>query len=105
VALQHSGNEVTLAECPVGLFMWRDTLVLKTKYCGRDGGIDAFVVSTGEFFLGDARFSGEQAKLMVQPIVEIDGERGSPPSLALELYQPKGCTALHSRGTIAQGQR
>ena len=47
-------NEVTLAECPVGLFhhAW-GALCFKSKYGNNDGQIDAYIVSTGEFFWGD----------------------------------------------------
>ena len=42
---------MTLIECPVGLFKFRDILCLKTEYfC--DGRVEAYVVSSGERFWG-----------------------------------------------------
>lgn len=53
-------HEVTLAECPVGLFEYDGTLGMKTEYCteGKDGyKIDAYIVDSGERFCisNDAR--------------------------------------------------
>lgn len=45
---------VTLAECPIGLFMAGGELCLKTEYGNNDGPIDAYIVSSGEFFWGAA---------------------------------------------------
>ena len=45
---------VTLAECPIGLFVYGDTLCLKTEYGNNQGRIDAYIVVSGEFFWGDA---------------------------------------------------
>lgn len=43
---------IRLADCPVGLFLADETLCLKTEYGTNEGRIDAFIVSTGEFFWG-----------------------------------------------------
>lgn len=43
--------EITLAECPVGLFEYEGTLGMKTEYCTNTitgTKIDAYIVSTGE---------------------------------------------------------
>lgn len=48
-----TAEPVTLAQCPVGLFRFGDTLVLKTEYGNNEGRIDAYIVETGEFFWGD----------------------------------------------------
>lgn len=45
-------DEVTLADCPIGLFMCRGELCLKTEYSSNEGRIDAYIVSSGEFFWG-----------------------------------------------------
>jgi hypothetical protein len=47
------GEPVALAQCPIGLFRFGDTLVLKTEYRGDEGRIDAYIVESGEFFWGD----------------------------------------------------
>jgi hypothetical protein len=47
--------ETTLAECPIGLFVSADgELCLKTEYGDNEGRIDAYIVSSGEFFWGAA---------------------------------------------------
>lgn len=46
--------KVTLEECPIGLFLYEDELCLKTEYGDNDGRIDAYIVSSGEMFWGDA---------------------------------------------------
>lgn len=44
---------VTLAECPIGLFKTASgELCLKTEYGNNEGRIDAYIVSSGEFFWG-----------------------------------------------------
>lgn len=74
MALHYAAREVPLADCPFGLFVWHDTLALKTRYRGRDGGINAYVVSTGECFSGDAILCDEQAKIMVRPVIALEAE-------------------------------
>lgn len=49
-----TGDPCTLAECPVGLFYHGDELCIKTEYGNNEGRIDAFIVSSGEFFWGHA---------------------------------------------------
>lgn len=44
---------VALAKCPIGLFYYKDELCLKTEYGNNEGRIDAYIVSSGEFFWGD----------------------------------------------------
>ncbi len=44
---------VTLAECPIGLFMSEaGMLCLKTEYGNNEGRIDAYIVESGEMFWG-----------------------------------------------------
>lgn len=43
---------VTLAACPIGLFWCGGELCLKTEYGSNEGRIDAYIVSSGEFFWG-----------------------------------------------------
>ena len=46
---------ITLAECPIGLFESdAGELCLKTEYGNNEGRIDAYIVSSGEFFWGTA---------------------------------------------------
>lgn len=47
------GEPVTLRKCPIGLFMAiSGELCLKTEYGNNEGRIDAFIVSSGEWFWG-----------------------------------------------------
>lgn len=60
---------VTLAQCPIGLFMAGDELCLKTEYGNNEGRIDAYIVSSGEFFWGTApQTIANQRMQMVEPI-------------------------------------
>ena len=64
---------VPLSACPIGLFVSEcGTLCLKTEYGNNGGRIDAYIVSTGEFFWGDApQTIANQRQQMVRPI-ELD---------------------------------
>lgn len=67
VAIQ-IGEPVTLAECPVGLFLYDQTLALKTEYGDNEGRIDAYIVETGEFFWGGTMSKADQRQLVVRPV-------------------------------------
>ena len=64
---------VTLAECPIGLFKSEDgELCLKTEYGNNDGRIDAFIVSSGEYFWGAApQTIASQRAQMVTPVENV----------------------------------
>ena len=61
----------TLAACPIGLFLASSgELCLKTEYGNNEGRIDAYIVSTGEFFWGEHPQTIEnQRKQIVMPVV------------------------------------
>jgi len=62
-------EDVTLADAPVGLFWCGETLALKTEYGNNEGRIDAYIVSSGEFFWGHAPQSiASQRATLVTPI-------------------------------------
>ncbi len=65
---------VTLAQCPIGLFKHpRGGLCLKTEYGNNEGRIDAYIVSTGEFFWGDPpQTIASQRAQMVTPVRHPD---------------------------------
>jgi len=71
----------TLADCPIGLFLKGDTLALKTEYGNNEGRIDAYIVSSGEFFWGGTSVPKEQRMVMVEP-VEWSGPIPRPDSEA-----------------------
>ena len=63
-------DKCTLAACPVGLFSAEDgELCLKTEYGNNEGRIDAYIVSSGEFFWGAApQTIASQRAQMVTPL-------------------------------------
>jgi hypothetical protein len=66
------GEKVTLSACPIGLFLnaYGD-LCLKTEYGNNEGRIDAYIVSSGEFFWGDNPQTIEnQRKQLVTPVYD-----------------------------------
>lgn len=65
--VEAAATEVSLAACPIGLFVFRDELCVKTEYGGNDGRIDAYIVSSGEFFWGGTVRAADQRNVMVRP--------------------------------------
>lgn len=63
-------DETTLEQCPIGLFLdCDDNLCLKTEYGNNEGRIDAFLVTSGEFFWGTApQTIANQRKQLVRPV-------------------------------------
>lgn len=60
---------ITLAKCPIGLFTCQGELCLKTEYGNNEGRIDAYIVSSGEFFWGAQPQSvANQRAQMVTPV-------------------------------------
>jgi hypothetical protein len=66
-------SNVTLADCPIGLFMSEDgELCLKTEYGNNEGRIDAYIVSSGEFFWGAApQTIASQRAQLVTPVESV----------------------------------
>lgn len=64
---------IPLAECPIGLFLARDgELCLKTEYGNNEGRIDAYIVSSGEFFWGPApQTIANQRAQLVEPVENV----------------------------------
>lgn len=66
----NEGPTVSLESCPIGLFMSDGgELCLKTEYGDNDGRIDAYIVSSGEFFWGGAKTKSEQRQVQVHYVV------------------------------------
>lgn len=83
---------VTLAQCPIGLFMVHGELCLKTEYGNNEGRIDAYIVSSGEFFWGSHPQTIPNQRM--QMVVPVDGD-----ALAAALF------ALHqSEGRTGAGE-
>lgn len=63
---------ITLAECPIGLFVnGYGGLCLKTEYGNNEGRIDAYIVASGEFFWGDEpQTIANQRRQMVRPVTD-----------------------------------
>lgn len=67
------GPTVSLASCPIGLFVSASgELCLKTEYGNNDGRIDAYIVSSGEFFWGGATTPKEQRQVQVTYVISPD---------------------------------
>ncbi|MFA7289594.1 MAG: hypothetical protein WC055_12025 [Melioribacteraceae bacterium] len=58
----------SLEDCPIGLFMYKDTLVLKTEYGNNDGWLDCYIVDSGEKFWAGCNTPEEMRNLRVYPI-------------------------------------
>lgn len=57
-----------LIDAPVGLFMYKEALCLKTEYMNRQGGVEAYVVESGDVFWGGAKSQEERNNLDVTPV-------------------------------------
>jgi hypothetical protein len=67
-------DSVALKDCPIGLFVSVEgnELCLKTEYGNNEGRVDAYIVSSGEFFWGSApQTIPNQRAQMVRP-VDVD---------------------------------
>lgn len=70
-------RRTTLARCPIGLFECRGELCLKSEYGSNEGRIDAYIVSSGEFFWGDQpQTIASQRAQLVRPVTLSDGPKG-----------------------------
>lgn len=65
-----------LIDAPVGLFLYKKTLCVKTEYIA-DWGVEAYIVSSGEILWGDAHTAEERNALEVIPVT-IDPESLRP---------------------------
>lgn len=66
-------SKVTLADCPIGLFLADSgELCLKTEYGSNDGRIDAYIVSSGEMFWGSPpQTIASQRAQLVTPVENV----------------------------------
>lgn len=83
---------MSLAECPIGLFWAGDTLGFKSEYGNNDGSIDAFIVSSGEFFWGPPPQTIPRQRAML--VCPIAGDRAEA---ALSSRASKVVTAVNWR--------
>lgn len=73
---------IALKDAPVGLFLFGETLCLKTEYLtdNKGAGIaqtDAYVVASGEYFWGGVSNPIARENLMVTPVVDTRHEQPS----------------------------
>jgi hypothetical protein len=72
-------RRVKLKDCPIGLFLHGETLCLKTEYGNNEGQIDAYIVSSGEFYWGDApQTIASQRAGLVRPVTVAAHLKGNP---------------------------
>lgn len=101
--------QVTLVECPIGLFEYAGELCLKTEYGNNEGRIDAYIVSSGEFFWGDPpQTIASQRAQLVTPVClasRIDGvpltsgrAPRNPSKPSLPSRRPRTRTSAPARG-------
>lgn len=65
-------DTVQLGDCPVGLFLSEGgELCLKTEYGTNEGRIDAFIVSSGEYFWGGTTHPQDQRRVLVTPVENV----------------------------------
>jgi ADP-ribose pyrophosphatase YjhB (NUDIX family) len=100
-------KEYRLEDLPVGLFLHGDTLCMKTEYRTEQGAIEAYIVSSGEFFWGGAT-PHYQPKLMVtslkvdESIDIIDDIPYVPFPIA---FHTVDVIAVNSKGEILLGKK
>ena len=61
-------DPVMLMDAPVGLFLYDGELCMKTEYASIDGGVEAYIVSSGETFWGGVTTGWERNHLEVIPV-------------------------------------
>ena len=73
-----SGEKVTLLDLPAGTMFSYDCsyggkcIAMKSEYFHPNGGVEAIILGSGEFFWGDAKTAKELNRLMVQPLELIE---------------------------------
>lgn len=74
--VQAAGDPGTLGECPIGLFVSDDgEICVKTEYHTAKGAVEAYIVSSGEFFWGAPPQTVEsQLQQLVHPVRVTTGE-------------------------------
>lgn len=83
---------VTLARCPIGLFTAESgELCLKTEYGNNEGRIDAYIVSTGEFFWGAHPQTIANQRAQIVTPVEVTGLADRSCTCHPDDYPPVPC--------------
>jgi hypothetical protein len=67
LVLKPDGWPCLLIECPPGLFVFKDSVCMKSDYRTDKGELEAFN-EAGEFFWGGVETYAEREKLIVQPV-------------------------------------
>lgn len=67
MGLIKQNRTVKLGKCPIGLFLFEDTLCLKTEYW-QNNKPECYIVSSGEFFVGGVFEPERFLDLKVTPI-------------------------------------
>lgn len=71
IKLLRTKKKARLKNCPIGLFLFDNELCLKTEYKTERGAIEAYIVSSGEFFWGGTNLPERQRELSVTPVKTI----------------------------------
>ncbi len=68
-----SKHEISLEQCPPGLFLYNKMLCFKSAYpSSTDGGIDAYVVKSGELLWDSFGSFRNRSQSLVTPMTYVD---------------------------------
>lgn len=67
LVLNQNGEPCMLKKCPTGLFIFNNSVCMKSEYYTDKGEIEAYN-EVGEFFWGGTESYVERDKLIVQPV-------------------------------------
>ena len=66
--LKRKRKHFLLKDCPIGLFLFNNTLCIKTEYSDDNGYCDCYIISSGEYFVGGVIDKEKRNLLTVIPI-------------------------------------
>jgi hypothetical protein len=92
-------RKVRLGNCPIGLFLFGDTICLKTEYWS-NGKPECFIVSSGEFFCGGVTDNDEYFDLFVIPL-NIDFKFFDKVEKAIEIIEKLEIDEISKQGGIS----
>jgi len=61
-------KSISLEDCPIGLFLYKDTLCLKTEYGNNEGWLDCYIVESGEYLIANCKTAKQFRDLKVYSI-------------------------------------
>jgi len=92
-------RKVKLGKCPIGLFLYGNTICLKTEYWV-DGAPECYIVSSGEYFCGGVSNNDEYLNLFVIPLI-IDIHFLNKVQKAIEIIDDLPINEVSKQGGIS----